>query len=249
MFGVGRAPGSPDGPEPARLWWRLAGGCDVAVLTATLGGSLGKPRKSAHAGIRSLPSRERAGAAFAVPDLPALQGRMRSAAGLLRLETALEEFVDQQFDMLALDLHHAVLETAASAAAPLQRAGQLLSASPASGRPLMVVTVLPPRPWSRGARARSVAGATACPQMQASLGCWQSGQCRPPSVEYTSPPRADRDEAFDHRAFPQNGLDGPGHNDGRREPTATPHSGRGCAGAAWGPPEKVAQFSSIASKC
>ena len=212
MFGVGRAPGSPDGPGPARLWWRLAGGCDVAVLTATLGGSLesrGNPlmRVSAVSHLGKGLARPRgAGPARS------LQGRTRSAAGLLRLETALEEFVDQQFDMLALDLHHAVLETAAGAAAPLQRAGQLLSASPASGRPLMVVTVLPPRPLvSRRTRAiPSPTGATACPQMQASLGCWQSGQCRPPSVEYTSPPRADRDEAFDHRAFPQNGLDGPG---------------------------------------
>lgn len=142
-----------------------------------------------------------------------LQGRTRSAAGLLRLETALEEFVDQQFDMLALDLHHAVLETAPVPQRRFSALASSLSASPASDRPLMVVTVLPPRPLvSRRTRAiPSPTGATACPQMQASLGCWQSGQCRPPSVEYTSPPRADRDEAFlTTGRFPQNGLDGPG---------------------------------------
>ena len=55
MFGVGRAPGSPDGPGPARLWWRLAGGCDVAVLTATLGGSLGKAEEIRSCGYPQSP--------------------------------------------------------------------------------------------------------------------------------------------------------------------------------------------------
>ena len=183
---------------------------------------------------------------------PLSAGRMRSAAGLLRLETALEEFVDQQFDMLALDLPPRRPETAASAAAPLQRAGQLPERiagerqATDGGHRLAAAA-----PWSRGARAiPSPAGATACPQMQASLGCWQSGQCRPPSVEYTSPPRADRDEAFlTTGRFPRMASTARSTTMAGGSRPRRPTQAGGCAGAAWGPPEKVAQFSSIASKC
>ena len=172
-----------------------------------------------------------------------LQGRMRSAAGLLRLETALEEFVDQQFDMLALDLHHAVLETAASAAAPLQRAGQLLSASPASGRPLMVVTVLPPRPWSRGARARSrrrQAPARRCRRLWVAGSPGNAGR-----HPWNTPARRGRTGTLlTTGRFPRMASTGQVNNDGRREPTATP-SGRGCAGAAWGPPERSRNLAAL----
>src|SRR5690606_9841294 len=74
----------------------------------------------------------------------------------------------------------------------LIRLASALSSSAGSASPLMVVTVLPPRPLvSRRTRAiPSPAGSCGRPQMQASCGCRQSGHMRPLSVEYTSPPRA-----------------------------------------------------------
>lgn len=48
------------------------------------------------------------------------------AAGLLGLEAAFAEFVEQQLDMIALDLDDAVFQRPAGTAAALQRAGQFL---------------------------------------------------------------------------------------------------------------------------
>src|SRR5471030_2806319 len=73
-----------------------------------------------------------------------------------------------------------------------------VSASRASGTPVMVVTVLPPRPLlSRRTRAMpSPSGIRVVLQVHASTGWRQSGQCRPASVENTRPPRAAKDAAF-----------------------------------------------------
>ncbi len=142
-----------------------------------------------------------------------LQGRTRSAAGLLRLETALEEFVDQQFDMLALDLHHAVARdcrrcrSAASARwpAPERIAGERQAtdgghrlAAAALGLAAHARDPVADRRYGLPADA-GVFGLLAVRAMPAAIrGIHQpaeGGQGR---------------SFFDHRAFPQNGLDGPG---------------------------------------
>ena len=57
----------------------------------------------------------------------------RSTARLLSLESALDQFVDEQLNMVALDLDHAFFERAAGTAAALERTGQLLEFSFSEG--------------------------------------------------------------------------------------------------------------------
>src|SRR5690554_7780808 len=70
------------------------------------------------------------------------------------------------------------------------RLARALSSSAGNARPLIVVTVLPPRPLvsRRTLATPSPAGICGWPQVQASCGCRQSGHIRPASVENTSPP-------------------------------------------------------------
>ena len=50
----------------------------------------------------------------------------RSTARFLGLESALDQFVDEQLNMVTLDFDHAFLECATSTATTLERTGQLL---------------------------------------------------------------------------------------------------------------------------